>query len=562
VRIDGGQGQGQGGVRIDGAVPGGDVRIGGDTRGSINPGSRFDGNRGDGNRGDMNRGDGNRDSGNRIDGNANTTRDSDGRRFDGRNFDPRNFDGRNFDGDRRTAGFRGTPGGDNPAARARNFNHSWYSGSWANRNFGPNRNFAGNNFNSGFNRYGLGGIGGLGGFGYGGLGTGLGYGPFGYSGYGYGNNNNGLTTLLRIGSILTGNGGYGYGMGGLGGLGGYGGYGLGNYGGYGLFGGYPLGWGYGSGLGNFAYTSGYLPYMNPYYTTGMGGWNYAQPIPTMLVSNEAPSTQQQFDNAVAQFKAGDYQSALVTVDNAIKQNPSDSVMHEFRALTLFALGNYPSSAATIHSVLSVGPGWDWATMSNLYDDIDVYTAQLRQLESAVKSNPDNAENHFLLAYHYTTAGHPEAAGKQLAEVVRINQNDRLAADLLKMNQVAQQAQAQPDASATAQAPAQPPAPPAQPAAPAVPVDPKSIVGTWHAERDDGTKFNLQLSEDNKFTWNVNHQGKDESLSGTFGVEKDLLALESPQAGGMVGKVEVKQPDLMTFKMLGSSQEDPGLTFRR
>jgi tetratricopeptide (TPR) repeat protein len=239
-------------------------------------------------------------------------------------------------------------------------------------------------------------------------------------------------------------------------------------------------------------------------------------------------------------------------------------MHEFRALTLFALGNFPSAAATIHSVLSVGPGWDWATMSNLYDDIDVYTAQLRKLENAVTSNPNEADNQFLLAYHYNTAGHTEAAAKRLAEVVRINKDDRLAADLLKMNQLAQQAQAQPDAAATAANPAPPeaPTPPQQPVAEATPVDPNAIVGAWHAERSDGTKFELNLSDDNKFTWKVNQEGKEESLSGTFGVEKDLLALESPQAGGMVGKVEVKQPDMMTFKMLGAPQDDQGLTFRR
>ena len=62
-------------------------------------------------------------------------------------------------------------------------------------------------------------------------------------------------------------------------------------------------------------------------------------------------------------------------------------------------------------------------MSNLYNDVDVYTAQLRNLENAVRSNPNEADTHFLLAYHYTTAGHPDAAAKQLADVVRLNSND-------------------------------------------------------------------------------------------------------------------------------------------
>jgi tetratricopeptide (TPR) repeat protein len=513
VRIGG---DGQGGIRIDGRAPsGGNVRIDGDNRGSFNPGPRFDGDRGD----------------------------RDGRPDNTRNFDPRRFDGRNFDGrsdgDRRSAGFRGDFDAGDRTRLSRNFNYPWYSGSWANRNFGPRAN----NFGFGTNAYGLG---------YGGLG----YGGFGNNAYRYGGNN-GLTTLLRIGAALSG-GGFGSG---------FGGYGLGNYGGYGLYGGYPLGWGYGSGLGNFAYSSGYLPYMNPYYASGMGGWNYAQPIPTMLVTEARPGAQQMFDQAVAQFRAGEYQAALATVDQAIQQNPSDHVMHEFRALTLFAMGDFKNAAATIHPVLAVGPGWDWATLSNLYDNIDVYTAQLRRLESAVTSNPNQADNQFLLAYHYTTAGHSEAAAKRLAEVVRISPNDRLAADLLKMNQLAQQSQSQPAAGTTAaaQAPPEapaPPQPPQPPVAAVTPVDPQALVGTWHAERPDGTKFDLQLTDDNKFTWKVNQKGQEQSMEGTFGVEKDLLALESPQAGGMVGRVEVKEPNLMTFKMLGAPQDDQGLTFRR
>jgi hypothetical protein len=52
------------------------------------------------------------------------------------------------------------------------------------------------------------------------------------------------------------------------------------------------------------------------------------------------------------------------------------------------------------------------------------------------------------------------------------------------------------------------------------------------------------------------------MNGTFGVEKDLLALESPQAGAMVGHVKTDQPNQMSFTMLGAAQDDQGITFRR
>jgi len=50
------------------------------------------------------------------------------------------------------------------------------------------------------------------------------------------------------------------------------------------------------------------------------------------------------------------------VNQAIAKKPSDPVPHEFRALVLFATRQYKPAAAAIYAVLSVGPGWDWATL--------------------------------------------------------------------------------------------------------------------------------------------------------------------------------------------------------
>jgi len=433
--------------------------------------------------------------------------------------------------------------------------HSFYHGYWNNHygSGGNKNNAAGYGQNSGYGR--------LNGFGYGQNGYGLGGygGNSGFGGYGgYGMGGGGLGGLLQIGLALAGGGGGlggGYGLGGFGG--GYGS-GLGGYGGYGLLGGYPIGWGFGGGgLGRMAYSSGYLPYSNPYYSSGMAGYNYTQPIPTAIAANSAPTTSQLFDDALAQFKAGDYTTALISVDNAIQQNPSDAVMHEFRALDLFALKNYKGAAATIHSVVAVGPGWDWTTLSSLYSDVDVYEAQLRSLEQAVKADPNQADTRFLLAYHYMTTGSTDAATKQLREVVRLAPTDRLAADLLKMNEVGETAQAsQPVAPATT------PTPPQQPVAAPKPIDPAALVGNWNAERSDGSKFGIHLAEDKTFTWKVNQQGHEENLTGTFGVENDLLAFDSPQTGGMVGHVSFVDNDHFTFKLLGAPKDDEGLTFAR
>ena len=200
----------------------------------------------------------------------------------------------------------------------------------------------------------------------------------------------------------------------------------------------PLGWGVGGwGLGSLYYRSGYMPYTNPYYLAPSAGpvfYNYAQPVPVALdgANSASAEARQDFDAALGQFKAGEYPAALALVNKAIQGQPSDAVMHEFRALVLFAMKDYSQAAATIHSVLAVGPGWDWATLSSLYPNVEVYTPQLRNLESYVGSNPNAANARFLLGYHYMTAAHPKEAADKFREVIRLAPGDRVAADLYRM----------------------------------------------------------------------------------------------------------------------------------
>ena len=125
---------------------------------------------------------------------------------------------------------------------------------------------------------------------------------------------------------------------------------------------------------------------------------------------------------------------MAGVDAAISRMPTDSVLHEFRGLVLFALQDYKQAAGVVHSLLAVGPGWDWTTMSGLYADPDTYTQQLRALEQYVLANPNAADSHFLLAYHYTTIGHSAAAANQLQQTVKLMPSDRLSGELLKMIQ--------------------------------------------------------------------------------------------------------------------------------
>ena len=380
-------------------------------------------------------------------------------------------------------------------------------------------------------------------------------------------------------------GNYGYGWGGPGG--GW------NYGAYGYR---PLGWGLGAwGLGAIAYNSGYLGYYNPYYSNAAysGVYNYAQPIAvayddttTATAGNNSGTSDSILDSAVAAFKQNDYDQALDIVDKGISQYPSDAVLHEFRALVLFAKANYQQAAATVHSVLAVGPGWNWETMRSFYTDVAIYTKQLRALENFAKKNSDDAGSRFLLAYHYLAGGHQDAAARKLAEVVKLAPRDQVAADVLNMitapaasstaaapapadnrqlpvGAAPQAATRQPAAAQPAEAPT-PNAPPTaagQTATPAAKVDPADLIGTWNASRDDGSKFKLTLNDDKTFTWKFSQKDqKGQEFSGKYTIENNVLALQRDDGGSLVATVTPDGEKAFNFKLLGAPPQDPGLNF--
>jgi tetratricopeptide (TPR) repeat protein len=362
-----------------------------------------------------------------------------------------------------------------------------------------------------------------------------------------------------------GYGGFGYGLGGLGwGLGGLG-LGLG------------LGYGIGSwGIGSPYYNWGYGSYANPYASYAYGAmpagvqqpvvaqasaspYNYAQPLDTQAQPPEqavSDAAMQSFAQARDAFKAGDSKQALALADQALKTMPNDASLHEFRALVLFAQGQFEQAAAPLYAVLANGPGWDWTTLISLYPNVDVYTTQFRALEDYTKSKPDSAAGHFVLAYHYLTQGHIDVAAAQLKRVAALQPGDKLAAQLLH-----QLTQPQPSAEAPA---AETPggAPPAQPQfAAETPGSQGNIVGNWTASPSQNNKITLAVGQDGTFTWKVNNQGQERQYTGTSTFGNGLLTLAPSQGPPMVGHVTWRDPNHFTFQVSGGP-DDPGLTFGR
>jgi tetratricopeptide (TPR) repeat protein len=320
------------------------------------------------------------------------------------------------------------------------------------------------------------------------------------------------------------------------------------------------------GLNRLAYGFGYWGYENPYYyesypIEGGAPIDYSQPFVVETAPADAAATTptdaaaapepgvSDFDAARDAFYKGDYAAALASTNKALAALPNDPIIHEFRALVMFAQGKYKDAAAGLYSVLSVGPGWDWTTMSSLYPNVDEYTKQLRALEATVKQNPQAADARFVLAYHYLTCGSKDAAAGQFKELYKATPQDHLVQELLLMTGGPETIGA--SAAPTEAAPAQAPQVPAA-----------DLVGSWSAAGQGGTKFEMGLAADGKFTWNYSQNGKSQSVKGVYPLDGNVLAMEPESGGVMLAEVSPPQGGRIDFKLLGAPPGDPGLKFAK
>jgi tetratricopeptide (TPR) repeat protein len=356
---------------------------------------------------------------------------------------------------------------------------------------------------------------------------------------------------------------------------------------------------YGSwGLGSVADTWLSASYSNPYYSTVVAAqpaqttvvYDYSQPINVTAAAPDAAvteSTEQVFSAARDSFMAGDYQRALELSDQVIKQTPNAEVVHEFRALCLFALKRYDDAAAVDYAVLTAGPGWNWSTMVGLYSGVETYTDQLRALEAYARANPNSTSARFLLGYHYMVQGNQDAAAEQFENVVKLQPNETLSASfakaLKKANEPAQVASA-PPAAGVAPGAAQPvaiaaappetaaptqagqtgaQAPPAEaPEQQPPPPPPAQMTGTWKAQPAADVSITLTLQAGGQFAWDVDSKGQKQSLSGNAGFKDNELALFQQEGPPLIGKVTLSEPNKFVFAPIGTGGKAPGLTFTK
>jgi hypothetical protein len=198
---------------------------------------------------------------------------------------------------------------------------------------------------------------------------------------------------------------------------------------------------------------------------------------------------------------------------------------------------------------------------SLYADPETYTQQLRALESHVKQNPNSAQAHFVLAYHYLTEEHANAAIGQLRTVAKLQPRDSLAPQLIaQLERKEQPASAE---SSSAQPQAAISQPPAQTAAPAPTGKEGKLEGTWTAEPRKDTKITLSFESEGRFTWRVDRQGKGQQFTGKSSYENGVLTLVQDQSSNtMVGNMQWSDDNHFHFKVLGGGPGDPGLSFAK
>lgn len=200
--------------------------------------------------------------------------------------------------------------------------------------------------------------------------------------------------------------------------------------------------------GGYGYSSYNYPYYDPssynygYYSAGTVGAETAyveqrQPgLPPRVAANpvtgsEGLSYQRQAEDA---FRLGDFYRAARLANHALVEMPRDGKLLLFTAQTLFAVGDYRSSAAAIHQATALLDADQWGYVVENYQQFyrgRAYVEQMERLTKFIKENPDAAHAYFLRGYQHGFLGHQETALTSLGKAFELENRDQLAAKLIE-----------------------------------------------------------------------------------------------------------------------------------
>ncbi len=117
----------------------------------------------------------------------------------------------------------------------------------------------------------------------------------------------------------------------------------------------------------------------------------------------------------------------MTSSTALVDTPNNGGLLLLLSQSMFAAGQFEPAAGALQLAMQMLPQDKWgAVVQNyreLYPNIQNYTNQLRSLESARTSNPNDAGLRFLVGYHYGYLGYPAQAVKELDRAVALQPKD-------------------------------------------------------------------------------------------------------------------------------------------
>ena len=265
-------------------------------------------------------------------------------------------------------------------------------------------------------------------------------------------------------------------------------------------------WGYGSSL----YGMGYMPYSNPDYDDYYGGGAVvAMPPVQLLPADRDPSAAADeavanpaiamFDAGRASFKQGNYTEALQQADTALRSCPTT------RPCT--SSGRFACSPWALRrgrrDALRRALGRARLGLDNAGRPLPRHRSTLRSsgARGVLPVHTDSATARFVLAYHYLTQGHTDAAVNVLKQVVALKPAtpSRRSCSGSSTSQDARRCSSPHSGRTT-------------------PPQGASIAGTWNAQPAADTAIALTIQPGGDFNWQVTKKGQTQQFAGnsTFG----------------------------------------------
>lgn len=134
------------------------------------------------------------------------------------------------------------------------------------------------------------------------------------------------------------------------------------------------------------------------------------------------------------FRAGQFDEAARLANHALVEDSSNINLHLLLSHALFAASDYRGATMAVHRAAAIGGteklGYYVKNWRILYRNSS-YIDAMNRLNRFVNEKPDDVAARFLRGYHFMYLGdHTDYAARELAKAIKLEPNDRLAANLL------------------------------------------------------------------------------------------------------------------------------------